>query len=79
MSDSIPAQIDGGQARPTEPVRLADGEYIISSDVVSALGGGSSNAGARKLDRMMDTVRKTAHGTKKQITPLQVSIKRGIR
>ena len=62
LSDSIPASIEGKQ-----PARLADGEFVISSDVVSALGNGSSKAGAKHLYAMMDRVRQKAHGTKKQI------------
>ena len=62
LSDDIPATIDGKQ-----PARLADGEFVISSDVVSALGGGSSKAGAKKLYAMMDRIREQAHGTEKQV------------
>lgn len=62
LSDSIPATIEGKQ-----PARLADGEFVVSSDVVSALGNGSSKAGAKQLYAMMDRVRQKAHGTKKQI------------
>lgn len=65
LSDSIDATIDGQQ-----PAKLADGEFVVSSDVVSGLGGGSSKAGAKKLYAMMDRVRKQAHGTKKQIRPV---------
>jgi hypothetical protein len=62
LSDSIPATIEGKQ-----PARLADGEFVVSSDVVSGLGNGSSKAGAKKLYAMMDRVRQQAHGTTKQI------------
>jgi hypothetical protein len=62
LSDSVPAQIEGGR-----PAALADGEFVVSSDVVSALGGGSTDAGARRLYAMMDRVRRKAHGTKKQV------------
>jgi len=62
LDDKIPASIGGEQ-----PARLADGEFVVSSDVVSALGGGSTDEGAKKLYAMMDRVRKQAHGTKKQI------------
>jgi hypothetical protein len=62
LSDDIPATIGGNQ-----PARLADGEFVVSSDVVSALGGGSTDAGAKKLYAMMDRIRKNAHGTKRQI------------
>ena len=62
LSDDIHTSIEGVQ-----PARLADGEYVVSADVVSALGGGSSKAGAKKLKDMMDRVRQSAHGTKKQV------------
>jgi hypothetical protein len=65
LSDDIPATIDNKQ-----PARLADGEFVVSSDVVSALGGGSSKAGAKKLYAMMDRIREQAHGTKKQVRPV---------
>jgi hypothetical protein len=65
LSDGIPAIIGDKQ-----PAKLADGEFVVSSDVVSGLGGGSSKAGAKKLYAMMDRVRKQAHGTKKQIRPV---------
>jgi hypothetical protein len=61
MSDSIPATIEGKQE-----ARLADGEFIISSDVVSGLGNGSSKAGAKQLYSMMDRVRAARTGKKKQ-------------
>ena len=65
LSDSIPATIGHKQ-----PARLAAGEFVVSSDVVSNLGGGSTDAGAKKLYEMMDRIRKQAHGTKKQIKPI---------
>lgn len=61
MSDNIPATIAGKQ-----PARLADGEFVMPADVVSHLGNGSTDAGAKKLYAMMDKVRKARTGTKKQ-------------
>ena len=61
MSDSIPATINGKQ-----PARLADGEFVVPADVVSHLGNGSSDAGAKKLYAMMDKVRHARTGKKKQ-------------
>lgn len=61
MSDSIPGTIAGKQ-----PARLADGEFVVPADVVSHLGNGSTDAGAKKLYGMMDKVRKARTGTKKQ-------------
>lgn len=61
MSDSIPATIAGKQE-----ARLADGEFVVPADVVSHLGNGSTDAGAKQLYAMMDKVRKARTGTKKQ-------------
>lgn len=61
MSDSIPATIGGKQ-----PARLADGEFVVPADVVSHLGNGSTDAGAKKLYTMMDRIRKARTGKKKQ-------------
>ncbi len=61
MSDSIPASISGKQ-----PARLADGEFVVPADVVSHLGNGSTDAGAKKLYGMMDRIRKARTGKKKQ-------------
>lgn len=51
VSDSIPATIGGKQ-----PARLADGEFVIPARIVSEIGNGSSEAGARKLYAMMDRI-----------------------
>ena len=61
MSDDIPATIAGKQ-----PARLANEEFVIPADVVSHLGNGSSDAGAKQLYKMMDRVRQARTGTKKQ-------------
>mgnify|MGYP006267606223 CR=1 FL=1 len=61
MSDSIPATIAGKQ-----PARLANDEFVVPADVVSHLGNGSSDAGAKQLYKMMDKVRQARTGTKKQ-------------
>jgi len=61
MSDDIPATIGNRQ-----PARLADGEFVVPADVVSHLGNGSTDAGAKHLYRMMDKVRKARTGSKKQ-------------
>jgi hypothetical protein len=61
MSDSIRARISGKQE-----ARLADGEFVVPADVVSHLGNGSSNAGAKKLYSMMDRVRKSRTGKTRQ-------------
>jgi hypothetical protein len=61
MSDSIPAVIGKKQ-----PARLADGEFVVPADVVSHLGNGSTDAGAKRLYGMMDKIRKARTGRKKQ-------------
>jgi hypothetical protein len=61
MSDSIKANIEGKQE-----ARLADGEFVVPADVVSHLGNGSSNAGAKKLYAMMDRIRKSRTGKTRQ-------------
>ena len=61
MSDDIPASIAGKQ-----PARLATEEFVIPADVVSHLGNGSSEAGAKVLYKMMEQVRKARTGNPKQ-------------
>lgn len=61
MSDDIPGIIGGKQ-----PARLADGEFVVPADVVSHLGNGSTDAGAKRLYAMMDEVRRARTGNKKQ-------------
>jgi hypothetical protein len=68
MSDSIPASIANKQ-----PARLADGEFVVPADVVSHLGNGSTDAGARKLYSMMDKIRKARTGKKKQAPAVKAS------
>lgn len=53
VSDSIPAVIGNRQ-----PARLADGEFVVPARIVSELGNGSTEAGARKLYAMMERVQK---------------------
>jgi len=61
MSDDIPAKIGRKQ-----PARLADGEFVVPADVVSGIGNGSTDAGAKRLYQMMDRVRSARTGSKKQ-------------
>jgi hypothetical protein len=53
VSDDIPATIGG-----KEPARLAVGEFVVPARIVSELGNGSTEAGARKLYAMMDRIQK---------------------
>jgi len=61
MEDKVYGNIEGRQK-----VALSRDEFIVPADVVSGLGNGSSNAGADKLYKMMDRVRKARTGIKKQ-------------
>jgi len=61
MADKKPAMIDNEQ-----PAMLSDGEFVIPADVVSHLGNGNSEAGAKVLEDMMDRVRKARTGSEKQ-------------
>jgi len=54
VSDSIPATIGA----KNQPARLADGEFVIPARIVSELGNGSTEAGAKKLYAMMDRVQR---------------------
>lgn len=59
VSDSIPATIADKQ-----PARLATGEFVVPARIVSELGNGSTDAGAKRLYEMMDRVQKTRRKTK---------------
>jgi hypothetical protein len=57
----VPAVIDGKQ-----PAKLSSGEYVVSSDVVSHLGDGSTAQGIRQLDGMVNRARVARTGTTRQ-------------
>ena len=68
VSDSIPAEIgDTGK----QPARLADGEFVIPARIVSELGNGSTEAGARALQAMVDKIQ---HRRKKSIGKGKVAV-----
>jgi hypothetical protein len=56
VSDDIPAQIGHHQ-----PARLADGEFVVPARIVSELGNGSTEAGARQLYAMLDRIQNGRH------------------
>jgi hypothetical protein len=58
VSDDIPAMIGEKQ-----PARLADGEFVVPARIVSELGNGSTEAGARKLYAMMERVQQNRQKT----------------
>jgi hypothetical protein len=59
VSDSIPAIIGKKQ-----PARLANGEFVIPARIVSELGNGSTDAGAKRLYEMMARVQRVRRKTK---------------
>lgn len=61
MEDRLDATIDGKQ-----PAKLSHGEFVLPADIVSHLGNGNSEAGAKRLYDMMDRIRTARTGTKKQ-------------
>tara|TARA_Y100001938_G_C8091016_1_gene435049 strand:+ start:2707 stop:3474 length:768 start_codon:yes stop_codon:yes gene_type:complete len=61
MSDEIPAMID-----KKDPAALSGGEFVVPADVVSGIGNGNSDAGAKNLYEMMDKVRQARTGTTRQ-------------
>tara|TARA_R110002126_G_scaffold159666_1_gene307082 strand:- start:655 stop:1935 length:1281 start_codon:yes stop_codon:yes gene_type:complete len=66
VSDSIPAVIGDRQ-----PARLADGEFVVPARIVSELGNGSTEAGAKRLYAMMDRVQ---HARRKSIGKGKVAV-----
>jgi len=67
LDDLIPTSINGRRA-----AALSDGEFVIPADVVSMMGDGSSNAGARRLYDLVRQIRDAKTGTTKQAGPLPV-------
>jgi hypothetical protein len=61
MADEVPARIEDKQE-----ARLSHGEFVIPADVVSHLGNGNSEAGAKRLYDMMAKIRKARTGTTQQ-------------
>ena len=65
MDDMIPGMIGDQQ-----PVAVSPGEYIVPADVVSGLGDGSTDAGVKELDQMLDRVRMERTGMTNQPRPM---------
>lgn len=65
QSDMIPASIEDEQE-----AQLSDGEFVLPSDVVSGIGNGSTDAGARRLYDMMGRVRAERNGTPEKPRPI---------
>jgi hypothetical protein len=50
--------LDGGEMGD-QPAALSEGEYVIPADVVSMLGDGNSDAGAKILEQFCKQIRQT--------------------
>lgn len=76
LDDLIPTSINGRRA-----AALSDGEFVVPADVVSMMGDGSSNAGARRLYDLVRQIREAKTGTSRQAGPLPVGeiLKRTMR
>ena len=72
MSDSVPATIDGKQ-----DLLASKDEYMVDAPTVAMIGNGSSDAGAKKLDKMREEVRKAATGSTEQ--PKQIDAEKIMR
>ena len=48
---------DGDGTSDSIPAMLANGEFVIPADVVSSLGNGSNDSGAKVLDEFLKTIR----------------------
>lgn len=59
LDDLVPGSIEGRQK-----VRLADGEFVLPAPIVSAIGDGSTDQGARRLHEMMDSIYKQKYKSK---------------
>lgn len=69
MDDEVMGMIGSSQ-----PVAVSPGEYIVPADAVSGLGDGSSDAGAARLDELVENVRRARTGTAKQPAPIKESM-----
>lgn len=67
LDDLIPTSINGRRA-----AALSDGEFVMPADVVSMMGDGSTNAGARRLYDLVRQIRESKTGTSRQAGPLPV-------
>jgi hypothetical protein len=61
MADQVPARIDGQQ-----PAQMSHGEFVMPADVVSHLGNGNTDAGAKQLEDMMARIRQARTGSPEQ-------------
>ena len=72
MSDLIPATIDG-----KKDLLLSSKEYVVDSPTMALIGNGDPDAGAKKMDKVREEVRKAATGSTEQ--PKQIDAEKIIR
>lgn len=63
MKDNVAFKVKGGNI---DTAMLSPGEYVIPADVVSMLGNGNGDSGAKALDQFAKGIRQKAFGTKEQ-------------
>ena len=75
LADFVPASIDG-----EAPAALSEGEFVWPADVVSFVGNGSSDAGARVLNSLASEIRSMMkQGGSKQSSPLSELIQKAVK
>lgn len=73
LSDEVPAMIEGSQ-----PAALSDGEFVVPADVVSGLGNGSTDAGAKQLYDLIARVRQQRTGQTRQAPAVRPDVLMGM-
>ena len=63
MKDNVAFKVQGGNI---DTAMLSPGEYVVPADVVSMLGNGNGDSGAKQLDAFAKGIRQKAFGTEKQ-------------
>ena len=71
MSDEIDVKVEGDPV--IKGAKLSADEYVLPADLVAMLGNGSSDAGAKKLDKFTKEMRTKAFGTSKQQKPINAT------
>ena len=71
MSDDIDFKVEGDPV--IKGAKLSADEYVLPADLVAMLGNGSSDAGAKKLDKFTKEMRTKAFGTSKQQKPINAT------
>jgi hypothetical protein len=71
MSDDVDFKVEGDPV--IKGAKLSADEYVLPADLVAMLGNGSSDAGAKKLDKFTKEMRTKAFGTPKQQRPINAT------